>query len=407
MQIVLVQRERKCIMSRSQIVKATSLATCFSVASILFSSHAGGGFASGNQANNFYINSGWPAVFSAVLAMALMTFGITQALKMYMTRGLNGYAELFKELWAPYSWVEIFVEIFYYVMFIVGISTSIAGAASAFDQFFGVPYIIGALIISIVVLAIVIFGATVLRIAASAMTIIILVTALTIYIFGIMKGQYSAADFMSASMAADGFSKVPHAIIQSFAYAGFQMFAVPALIGVSGALTDGKAASRSMIISFVMNAVALSLSCIMLMMWQPYYTSVEKGTTLPVLTSLQSMNVPILTVLYTICLILCMISTASTGVFGLTNKFIEKKPFVNMKSERTRRVILAVIAIVLGFALSLVGLTNLVAYGYRYCGYLSAIVIVIPLCIIGPIKNRKYIAEHGDANQNCEEITQE
>lgn len=394
-------------MSRSQIVKATSLATCFSVASILFSSHAGGGFASGNQANNFYINSGWPAVFSAVLAMALMTFGITQALKMYMTRGLNGYAELFKELWAPYSWVEIFVEIFYYVMFIVGISTSIAGAASAFDQFFGVPYIIGALIISIVVLAIVIFGATVLRIAASAMTIIILVTALTIYIFGIMKGQYSAADFMSASMAADGFSKVPHAIIQSFAYAGFQMFAVPALIGVSGALTDGKAASRSMIISFVMNAVALSLSCIMLMMWQPYYTSVEKGTTLPVLTSLQSMNVPILTVLYTICLILCMISTASTGVFGLTNKFIEKKPFVNMKSERTRRVILAVIAIVLGFALSLVGLTNLVAYGYRYCGYLSAIVIVIPLCIIGPIKNRKYIAEHGDANQNCEEITQE
>ena len=407
MQIVLVQRERKCIMSRSQIVKATSLATCFSVASILFSSHAGGGFASGNQANNFYINSGWPAVFSAVLAMALLTFGITQALKMYMTRGLNGYAELFKELWAPYSWVEIFVEIFYYVMFIVGISTSIAGAASAFDQFFGVPYIIGALIISIVVLAIVIFGATVLRIAASAMTIIILVTALTIYIFGIMKGQYSAADFMSASMAADGFSKVPHAIIQSFAYAGFQMFAVPALIGVSGALTDGKAASRSMIISFVMNAVALSLSCIMLMMWQPYYTSVEKGTTLPVLTSLQSMNVPILTVLYTICLILCMISTASTGVFGLTNKFIEKKPFVNMKSERTRRVILAVIAIVLGFALSLVGLTNLVAYGYRYCGYLSAIVIVIPLCIIGPIKNRKYIAEHGDANQNCEEITQE
>lgn len=394
-------------MSRSQIVKATSLATCFSVASILFSSHAGGGFASGNQANNFYINSGWPAVFSAVLAMALMTFGITQALKMYMTRGLNGYAELFKELWAPYSWVDIFVEIFYYVMFIVGISTSIAGAASAFDQFFGVPYIIGALIISIVVLAIVIFGATVLRIAASAMTIIILVTALTIYIFGIMKGQYSAADFMSASMAADGFSKVPHAIIQSFAYAGFQMFAVPALIGVSGALTDGKAASRSMIISFVMNAVALSLSCIMLMMWQPYYTSVEKGTTLPVLTSLQSMNVPILTVLYTICLILCMISTASTGVFGLTNKFIEKKPFVNMKSERTRRVILAVIAIVLGFALSLVGLTNLVAYGYRYCGYLSAIVIVIPLCIIGPIKNRKYIAEHGDANQNCEEITQE
>lgn len=389
-------------MSKSQVVKATSLVTCFSIASVLFSSHAGGGFASGNQANNFYINSGWPAIFSAVLAMALLTFGVTQALKMYMTRGLNGYAALFKELWAPYSWVEIFVEIFYYVMFIVGISTSIAGAASAFDQFFGVPYVIGALVISLFVLCIVIFGATVLRVAASAMTIIILVTAITIYVVGIAKGQHSAAQFMADSMMADGFSKVPHAIIQSFAYAGFQMFAVPALIGVSGSLTDGKAASKSMIISFVLNAVALSLSCVMLMMWQPYYTSVEKGMTLPVLTSLQSMNIPILSVLYTICLILCMISTASTGVFGLTNKFVDKKPFANMESERTRRIVLAVIVIVAGFALSLVGLTNLVAYGYRYCGYLSAIVVVIPLCIIGPIKNKKWIAGHGDANQNYE-----
>lgn len=369
--------------------KTTSLITCFSVASVLFSSHAGGGFASGNQANNFFISSGWIGIFSAILAMAILTYCIAQALKLYISTGANGYAELFKGLYHPFDKLEFLVELFYYIMFIVAISTSIAGAASAFEQYFGISYFLGALVISAVVLVIVIFGATVFRVAASAMTMIILVTAIAIYIVGITKGYTPIGDVLNQGIATDGFSKFPRAILQAFTYAGFQMFALPALLGVSDVLSDGKAASKSMGISFVLNAVALVLSVVMLLMWQPYYAQVENGTTLPVLTSLQKMDLPILTILYTICLILCMISTASTGVFGFTTKFIDKKPFTKIKSIKTRRFTLSTITIVLAFVLSLVGLTNLVSYGYRYCGYLSAVCIIIPLLIIGTMKNAK------------------
>ena len=34
-------------------------AVAFSVGSVLFSAHAGGGFATGNQANTYYVSLGW------------------------------------------------------------------------------------------------------------------------------------------------------------------------------------------------------------------------------------------------------------------------------------------------------------------------------------------------------------
>ena len=40
----------------------------FSVGAVLFSAHAGGGFATGNQANTYYVGLGWMGPVSAVIA---------------------------------------------------------------------------------------------------------------------------------------------------------------------------------------------------------------------------------------------------------------------------------------------------------------------------------------------------
>ena len=41
------------------------------------------------------------------------------------------------------------------------------------------------------------------------------------------------------------------------------------------------------------------------------------------------------------------------------------------------------------------GLTNIIKYGYGYCGYLGIAVVVVPFLTVGVYKNRKYIREHG------------
>ena len=45
-----------------------------SVGAVLFSAHAGGGFATGNQANTYYVGLGWPGIVSAIIAMLLLIY---------------------------------------------------------------------------------------------------------------------------------------------------------------------------------------------------------------------------------------------------------------------------------------------------------------------------------------------
>ncbi|MGN0540147.1 MAG: hypothetical protein ACI4IZ_00775 [Acutalibacteraceae bacterium] len=55
--------------SSKNIAAKGSFALAFSVGSVLFSAYAGGGFATGNQANTYYVGLGWLGSISAVIAM--------------------------------------------------------------------------------------------------------------------------------------------------------------------------------------------------------------------------------------------------------------------------------------------------------------------------------------------------
>lgn len=61
----------------------------FSVGAVLFSAHAGGGFATGNQANTYYVGLGWSGIVAAVIAMLLLTLTMRQAMVMYNSRGFQ------------------------------------------------------------------------------------------------------------------------------------------------------------------------------------------------------------------------------------------------------------------------------------------------------------------------------
>lgn len=82
--------------SAKNIAAKGSFALAFSVGSVLFSAHAGGGFATGNQANTYYVGLGWLGPISAVIAMLLLTLTMREAMIMYNSRGLKSHKELLK-----------------------------------------------------------------------------------------------------------------------------------------------------------------------------------------------------------------------------------------------------------------------------------------------------------------------
>lgn len=63
---------------------------------------------------------------------------------------------------------------------------------------------------------------------------------------------------------------------------------------------------------------------------------------------------------------------------------------------------------VVSMGISFVGLTNVVKYGYGYCGYLGIAIIIVPLLTVGFYKNRKFMKENSqDAKVSFEEVYEE
>ena len=124
----------------------------FSVGCVLFSSHAGGGFATGNQANTYYVNLGWLGPVAAIISMLLLTLTMRQAMIMYNSRQIKSAKQLFETLFHPFDKLEWLFEIFFYIMVLMAIAAAISGAASALNSYFGLNYNIGILTIGILVM---------------------------------------------------------------------------------------------------------------------------------------------------------------------------------------------------------------------------------------------------------------
>ena len=195
-------------MKEKRIAK-TPFALAFSVGAVLFSAHAGGGFATGNQANTYYVGLGWASIVSAVIAMLLLTLTMRQAMVMYNSRGMTSYKQLFETLYHPFDKIEWLFEIFFYIMVLMAVAAAISGAASALQGYFGMNYYLGIVVVGVVVLMLTIFGAGIVRAASTYMGLAILVTAITIYTVGIFKSDSSITAILQQDFTTRGFGGMP------------------------------------------------------------------------------------------------------------------------------------------------------------------------------------------------------
>lgn len=177
----------------------------FSVATTAFAAHAGGGFATGNQENTWFVSLGWPAIVGVAVAMLLLAMTIREGQIMMNSRGLKTYKELFECLFHPFDKVELLFELFFNIMVLMVVASCISGAASALTQYFGLNYYLGTFVIGLVVLFLTIFGVDLIRRASTYMGIVILVLAVSIYTIGLLNG-HNLLDVMRVDFSVHGWS---------------------------------------------------------------------------------------------------------------------------------------------------------------------------------------------------------
>ena len=362
----------------------------FAVACVLFGSHAGGGFATGNQATQNYVVHGWVGVFTSVLAMLLLVLTIRECMIMYNTRGLKSYKELFETLYHPLDKLEIVFEIYFYIMVICAVGAVISGAATLFTELGIMPYLVAVVVVGVILLFLTIFGYKLVSQVSTVMSVIILICCAVIFIMGINAKAGEIGAIFSAAELPNG---ILLPILDAFKYAGFQAVVIPTMIKCGQPLKTQRNATKAMSISFVLNAAALALSCIMLLGWYADFTAAG-ATEIPTLYICQQLGVDSLYWFYNIALFLCFVSTGVTTVFGVVARFENVRPLIKINKPIIRRVIVSACVMILSMAVSMVGLSNIIQYGYGYCGYVGIVIIIIPFLTVGVYKNRKFIKAH-------------
>lgn len=361
----------------------------FAVACVLFSSHAGGGFATGNQATQYYVQYGWIAPIMAVIAMALLTLTIRECIIMYNSRRLSSYKELFQTLYHPFDKLSILFDIYFYTMVLCAVGAVIAGAASLLNKTYDIPYVYAVISVGAMLLAMTIFGASMVSKASTIMSIGILSSCAVIFILGINAKISVLSNLFSVRSGSGNLAK---GILNAFTYAGFQSVVIPTMISCGNTLKSPKEVSRSMMISFVINSIALVLSIIMLLGWYVEFTQAGE-TTLPSLYISKQLGKTYVFWAYNICLFLCFISTGVTTIYGFVAKFEEAKLLSKINKVIIRRIIVSCFIMTLSMGISMVGLDKIIKYGYGYMGYLGIAIIIVPFLTVGVYKNRKYLKQ--------------
>ena len=394
-----------------------SWGAAFTVASVWFGTHVGGGFASGNQVIQYYAQYGWTAVIYPLLAMGLLAVVMYIMMKFAKLNGYDNYKDTYRALY-PKPWMEIFFEFFYVVILLAAMASAVAGAGEVFANFLGFEYIgttkiLCNLLIVAILIVLSIFGIKLVIAASTVLSAAILVVVAIMVITGLTADfDAIAANLTTANgiAALTPYTQAPATAIWKgiLVYAAFQCVSVAPMISAASELNQ-KGLKRSAILGGLMNGGALAVSGWMLVKWYPLLAALKEAgvegfknaLSVPNQTVLTLVGIKWVLVIFSVLLFCAFVSTCVTLTYSMVQRF-QGYCFPNsIKSEKWRGVIVAAITIAACFAVSLLGLTKIIKYAYGYCGYYSLLFIIIPAFIWGIPKCRKLEAMHKSADDKA------
>lgn len=385
-------------MNKSDTIGKSSASIIFGVAFVWFTTHFGGGFASGAQIYSYYVRYGiWCLIMPAI---AMLYNGIFFAYGMRFARrhkvyDYRSYNNAFYGRFAP-VFSNLF-ELLYICVMCVAPAVAFATGGATLSTLTGLSYLLCTLIIGIFIFIVAIFGTELVRRVASVLSICIIAGLLIVYIPNIIHG------FSSITAAADQMSQAPmpfgKALYSAFLYGTFQLANIAVFVQHAKVFKKPNDAVKSMGLGFVVNALMMTMVCLGIM---TVYTNPDMQTaSVPTLLMVQDgVGKEFMTPLISILIILGAVSTAvnmvaamvkrvSDGFERLGNKGtnVENINEENASSThptshiKTRELVIALICCLVDFGIAQFGLLTLIQKAYSFLAYLAIPVILVPYVV--------------------------
>ena len=375
-------------------------AVILGVAFVWFTTHFGGGFASGAQIYSYFVRYGIWCLIMPVFAMLYNTVFFAYSLRFarkHQVYDYRSYNNAFYGRFAP-IFSNLF-EILYVCVMCVAPAVAFATGGATLSTLIGLPYLLCTFLIGVFIFVVAIFGTDLVRKVASVLSICIIAGLLIVYIPNIISG------LSGISAAAESMTKAElpfgDALYSAFLYGTFQLSNIAVFVQHAKSFDRPGDAVKSMGVGFVVNALMMVMVVLGLM---TVYTNPDAaGQSVPTLFMVQNgVGASFMTPLISILIILGAVSTAVNMVAAMVKRICgEKEDKASGEGERAsgeaeaaeepagkrrfqvtrKEIIAALICCIVDFGIAQFGLLTLIQKAYSFLAYLAIPVILIPYII--------------------------
>lgn len=359
-------------------------AAILGVSFVWFTTHFGGGFASGAQIYSYFVRYGAWCLIMPVLAMLYnMVFF---AYSLYFARkhevyDYRSYNNAFYGKFAP-VFSNLF-ELLYLCVMCVAPAVAFATGGATLSELTGIPYLVCTFLIGIFIFVVAIFGTDLVRKVASVLSVCIIAGLIVVYVPNIIF------NFSAVKNAVEGMNTVPvslkDAVYSAFLYGTFQLSNIAVFVQHAKSFKTPKDAVKSMGVGFVVNSLIMVMVVLgLLTVYSNPDTANQSVPTLFMVTN--GVGASFMTPLISILIILGAVSTAVNMVAAMVKRVCgDTKKIKNPESSKShitkKEILAAFVCCLADFGIAQFGLLTLVQKAYSGIAYLAIPVILIPYLI--------------------------
>ncbi len=331
----------------------------------------GAGFASGQEILQYFTSFGTMGIFAGIISAALFAYsGMILVWLGSRTQTTSHKPVIFRIsgriVGTIIDWILILT--------LIGIGVvMLAGAGSNLNQQFGLPYFVGTLIMTLLILFVGFFGTNKVVSAIAGVTpfLILFVIIISVYSILTMDASYAALN----ALAKETPTTLPNWFISGINYASFNL-----ALGASMAIVMGGSQKNTKTAAWGGFAGGLGIGILIILSHLAIFSKIEHvgDLDMPLLGIVNEMS-PILGFIMSIVIFGMIFNTGIAMFYGFVARFVET-------GTKKFNIVLTV-TMAISFVLSFIGFTDLVAYLYPFIGYLGLVLIAV--LIITPFRMKK------------------
>lgn len=364
----------------------SSFSVAFPIASVWFGALVGPSMVSGAFAVVYFMPYGMWGLLLPFISMGVASVIVSCGLFGVKLWSVENYSDYGKKLYGKYAWLfSPLLEFYLILAMIVGGSSVIAMGGTFFHDLLGIAPFWGQLLMAVISSVLVLWGAELVRKSSTCMTIILLLGFACMIGISCYYGHSALVQQMKSWYVPEGktfWMGVGPAVALGLSNACNAL----TLSSVSQKLRTTKDVLITGLCAFTLNSF-MFIGCVIFLL--PYMPTIllEDVPNLYVIKQYLATMVPWLPAVYNIVMLLGLASSGAPQLNAVAYRVVNLYPNKGIFQKTTNRnVCTAVIYMTICILVSSLGLRTIIGKGYSLLGFLSIPLIVIPLCVILPLR---------------------